>query len=237
MAAIPNRSAARGRAAGRTRLSAVTAGDFPGQPSGPRSPKGARTRARLLEAAKQIFEEEGFLEARISDISERAGLSHGAFYHHFDSKEQVFREIAETLDDQLAEPMESVILAPASSADPRERLFTSLHRHLERYSEEARIMGVIEQVARYDEHVGDVRAGRSRRHREEIAASIRRMQRKGLADRSLDAEIAAAALASMVERFAEMALAQGQLECDIDTAARTLAALFVNGLQLKNGSK
>src|SRR5437879_13777276 len=116
----------------------------------PRSRKGEQTRARLLDAAKEIFEENGFLDARITDIAERAGLSHGAFYHYFDSKEQVFREIAEMLDDELSEPMESVIFVRGSDAGPHDRLFTAIHRHLERYREEARIMGVIEQVARYD---------------------------------------------------------------------------------------
>jgi AcrR family transcriptional regulator len=204
---------------------------------GPRSRKGVQTRARLLEAAKEIFEENGFLEARISDIAERAGLSHGAFYHYFDSKEQVFREIAEMLDDQLAEPMERVIFAPGSSADPRERLFTALQAHLERYRDEAKIMGVIEQVSRYDEHVAAVRSARSQRHREQIEASIRGMQRRGLSDPSLDPKIAAAALASMVERFAEMALAQDQLKCKLDDAAGTLAGLFVNALQMKETTK
>ena len=200
---------------------------------GPRSRKGVQTRARLLEAAKEIFEENGFLEARISDIAERAGLSHGAFYHYFDSKEQVFREIAELLDQELAEPMESVIFAPGSSAEPQERLFTALRRHLESYRDEARIMGVIEQVARYDDHVAAVRSASNKRHREAIEASIRGMQRKGMADSSLDPKIAAAALGSMVERFAEMALAQGQLNCKLDDAADTLARLFVNALQMK----
>jgi AcrR family transcriptional regulator len=192
-----------------------------------------QTRARLLEGAKEIFEENGFLEARISDIAERAGLSHGAFYHYFDSKEEVFREIAELLDNQLAEPMESVIFAPGSSADPQERLFTALRRHLESYRDEARIMGVIEQVARYDDHVAAVRSASNKRHREAIEASIRGMQRKGIADSSLDPKIAAAALGSMVERFAELALAQGQLNCNPDDAADTLARLFVNALQMK----
>jgi AcrR family transcriptional regulator len=196
-----------------------------------------QTRARLLEAAKEIFEENGFLEARISDIAERAGLSHGAFYHYFDSKEQVFREIAELLDEQLAEPMESVIFAPGSSADPQERLFMALRRHLERYRDEAKIMGVIEQVARYDDHVGAVRAASNQRHRASIEKSIRSMQRKGVADSSLDPKIAAAALGSMVERFAEMALAQGQLNCKLDDAAATLATLFVNALQMKSGAR
>ena len=55
----------------------IAASDSDSQ-NGPRSRKGVQTRARLLDAAKEIFEENGFLEARITDIAERAGLSHGA---------------------------------------------------------------------------------------------------------------------------------------------------------------
>ena len=201
--------------------------------SGPRSRKGEQTRARLLDAAKEIFEENGFLDARISDIAERAGLSHGAFYHYFDCKEQIFREIAELLDDELAEPMDSVIFSHGSSADPHERLQTALRQHLEHYRDEAKIMGVIEQVARYDDHVAAVRSARNKLHREQMERSIRGMQRRGIADAKLDPKIAAAALGSMVERFAEMALAQGQLTCKLDDAADTLATLFVNALQMK----
>src|SRR4051812_42786170 len=86
--------------------------------AGPRSSKGARTRARLLTAAKEIFEENGFLEARISDIAERAGLSHGSFYTYFDSKEQIFREVAAAVDDELGAPLSDVILSPSSSGLP-----------------------------------------------------------------------------------------------------------------------
>ena len=210
----------------------ATAGATGEAQNGPRSRKGEQTRARLLDAAKEIFEENGFLEARISDIAERAGLSHGAFYHYFDSKEQIFREIAEVLDDELAEPMDSVILAPDSSADPHERLQTALRKHLEHYRDEAKIMGVIEQVSRYDDHVAAVRSARNQRRREQIERSIRGMQRRGIADSTLDPKIAAAALGSMVERFAELALAQGQLNCKLDVAADTLASLFVNALQM-----
>jgi AcrR family transcriptional regulator len=196
----------------------------------PRSRKGAETRARLLDAAKQIFEETGFLEARISDIAERAGLSHGAFYHYFDSKEQVFRELAEAIDERLSEPMGSVLFAPASSVGPRDRLFIAIHRHLEAYREEARIMRVIEEFARYDEHIFAVRAASNARHRREMADSIRRMQRRKVADQKLDPDITAAALGSMVERFAEMWLAQGQLDADLDDVAVTLATVLANAL-------
>src|SRR5207302_7615095 len=89
------------------------------------------------------------------------------------------------------------------------------------------------QVARYDDHVAAVRTARNQRHRETIERSIRGMQKRGIADPSLDPKIAAAALGSMVERFAEMSLAQGQLDCKLDDAADTLATLFVNALQMK----
>ncbi len=69
--------------------------------SGPRSRKGIETRARLVDAAKEVFEHDGFLDARISDIAEQAGLSHGSFYHYFESKEEVFREVAAEVEERL----------------------------------------------------------------------------------------------------------------------------------------
>ena len=201
---------------------------------GPRSRKGQATRARLVVAAKEVFEEHGFGEAKIADIAKRAGLSsHGAFYHYFESKEAVFAQVAEQLDELLGEPMQKVILAPDQEADPRKRLQTAIRQHLGRYQEEARIMGQIEQVARQDEGVAAVRFKHTTQHRDDIARSVRHLQRVGAADPTLDPDIAAAALGAMSERFAEMWLVQGFLECDLDDAAETLAALMVNALQMQ----
>ena len=195
------------------------------KPNGPRSAKGAETGARLLAAAKAIFEENGFLDARISDIAERAGLSHGSFYHYFESKDEVFREVAETVEDQLSAPLGSVILDPASEATPAERIGQAIRLHLESYRQEARIMGVIEQVSRYDPQV---RAARFKRHRfygEQVEESIRRLQRHGLVDSNLDPVIAAAALGSMTTRFPELWLVEGSLECTSTGSGATHPAL------------
>jgi AcrR family transcriptional regulator len=207
------------------------------KPNGPRSAKGAETRARLLAAAKAIFEENGFLDARISDIAERAGLSHGSFYHYFDSKDEVFREVAETVEDQLSAPLGRVILDPASEATPAERIGQAIRLHLESYRQEARIMGVIEQVSRYDPQV---RAARFKRHRfygEQVEESIRRLQRHGLVDPNLDPVIAAAALGSMTTRFPELWLVEGALDCTFDEGVEQLTRVFVNGLGLRDDSR
>ena len=192
-----------------------------------RSRKGALTRARLLDGAKQIFEECGFLDARISDIAERAGVSHGSFYHYFDSKEQIFREVTEIVQEQLSAPMTDVILAPGPGASPSQRLHEALRRHLETYREDARMMRVIEQVARFDEHVDALLQARHMELRDLIAESIRELQRRGMADARLDPTVAAAALGAMTSRFAENWLAQGQLDCEIEEGAEQLTWLYV----------
>lgn len=51
------------------------------------------TRATVLLAAARVFESRGFAAATISDILEEAGVTKGALYFHFDSKESLAREI------------------------------------------------------------------------------------------------------------------------------------------------
>jgi AcrR family transcriptional regulator len=198
----------------------------------PRSPKGARTRVRLLEAAKKVFEEDGFLEARISDIAERAGLSHGSFYHYFDSKEEVFREIAAAVEERLSAPMAGVIMDPDSHAPPQDRIREALRRHLESYRREAKIIGVIELMARYDSQINNARMARHEHYQKQVADSIRALQEHGLADPELDPKIAAAALGSMTTRFPEMWLVQGAISCGFDDAVDQLTRMFVNALGL-----
>ncbi len=203
------------------------------KPNGPRSRKGALTRARLLDAAKEIFEEDGFLEARISDIAERAGLSHGSFYHYFESKEEIFRQVAESMDDHLSAPMDTVIFDTTSDATPQERIREALRRHVDSYRSEARIMGVIEEVSRYDEHVGAVRMERHQRYQHQVATSIRQLQQHGLADPDLDPRVTAAILGAMTGRFLEMWLVEGFLNCGFNKAVDQMSRVLINALGLK----
>jgi AcrR family transcriptional regulator len=50
----------------------------------------------LLSAAEAVFAEKGVEAAKVEDITRRAGLSKGAFYLHFSSKEEALRQICET---------------------------------------------------------------------------------------------------------------------------------------------
>ena len=52
------------------------------------------TRARLLEAAAQVFAEVGLDGATVEAVCERAGFTRGAFYSNFDSKDELFLTLA-----------------------------------------------------------------------------------------------------------------------------------------------
>jgi len=208
------------------------------KPNGPRSLKGVQTRARLVEAAKRVFEEHGFLEARVSDIAELAGLSHGSFYHYFQSKDDVFVVVAEAQEDRLSAHsiVDSGLLDTSSHAPARERLRESIRRYLAEYRDQARLMGVIEQVSRYREEVRTVRSARLRPYQAQTEDSIRRLQAQGLADPSLEPAIAAQALTAMVTRFAEMWLVQDLIDCSFEEGVEQLTTLCTNALQIKDRS-
>ena len=202
-------------------------------PTTPRSRKGTQTRARLLDSAKRVFEKSGFLEARISDIAEGAGLSHGSFYHYFDSKEQIFREVAEVQEALLTAPADDAEEAAAAELTEMERLHRANRRYLERYRDNGSIMGVIEEVSRYDDHVNKARMARQRHFADRAERAIVRLQRAGDADPDVDPEIAALALGSMVARFAELWLVDRWGDYDLDTVADQVTLLWANAIGLK----
>lgn len=55
---------------------------------------GARHREALLTAATQLFRDKGFDKVGIAEIAAAAGLTHGAFYTHFASKDELCAEAA-----------------------------------------------------------------------------------------------------------------------------------------------
>ena len=56
----------------------------------PKRRRGEDTRPRLLEAALHVFAQHGYERATIDEIVREAGFSKGAFYVHFESKEDLF---------------------------------------------------------------------------------------------------------------------------------------------------
>jgi len=48
------------------------------------------TRAKIMKSAVDLFSVRGYTTASVDDICKEAGISKGAFYHHFESKQALF---------------------------------------------------------------------------------------------------------------------------------------------------
>ncbi len=60
-------------------------------------------RMQLFQAAMAVCAEKGYHATTVEEIAERAGLSKGALYHHFKSKQDLFVELLEGSMDEFAE--------------------------------------------------------------------------------------------------------------------------------------
>ncbi|MCS7262375.1 MAG: TetR/AcrR family transcriptional regulator [Aquificaceae bacterium] len=62
-------------------------------------------RERIINAAKELFSSKGYSNTSVEEIVRHAGLSKGAFYFYFDSKDQLMEEIV----NQMAEKTKSIM--------------------------------------------------------------------------------------------------------------------------------
>ena len=61
-----------------------------------------KTREKLLQAARHVFVEKGYHDAKVEDIAAYAGVGKGTFYLYFEDKRAVFEELVDGLFKRLA---------------------------------------------------------------------------------------------------------------------------------------
>ncbi|GAA5100218.1 TetR/AcrR family transcriptional regulator [Microbacterium yannicii] len=159
----------------------------------PLTKRGEATRRRLLEAAELVFAEQGYHEASIVKITERAGIGLGTFYLYFDSKQAIFEALVLDLNRRVRHSM-SEAMAGASSRLEAERAgfagffrFTAEHPALYRVVREAEFVSPEVLRLHYTRIVEGYEAG------------LRAAQAAGDVDRGLDPQTTAWALMGMGE--------------------------------------
>jgi len=193
-----------------------------------RTPRAERTRAALVDAARGVFERNGFLNARVTDIADAAGVAHGSFYTYFEDKKAVLAAVLAELQEEMLHPRLS---RTALDDDPAAAVEEANRGYLEAYQRNAGLMALLEDMAAIDEDFLRLRRERTEAFVSRNARAIRRLQRQGLADPELDPEIAALAISSMVSRTAYAAFVWED-DADFDAVLRTVTRLWVNALQI-----
>ena len=192
----------------------------------PTTTRGRRTRAALLQAGRDVFEDVGFADARIDAVCQRAGVSHGTFYVYFDSKEALFREVAVAV---VGDVFVATRVGPDVPADPYARIEAANRLYLRAWQRNSRILRVLAHVAEnsptFKQLLLDLREDFVGR----VQDGLVRLQQAGITPADLPPRVTAIALGGMVEHFAHVWVDLGEA-VDEDEAVRVLTALWARSV-------
>ncbi|MFJ6263307.1 TetR/AcrR family transcriptional regulator [Rhodococcus erythropolis] len=201
----------------------------PNRPSSglaPSTARGRRTRAALIEASRDLFEERGFRETRIADIAERAKLAYGTFYHYFESKEVVLNELFTSVAGEMFNASQ---LRDSANGDAVAKIDAVNRQYFAVAERNAWLIAVIDEVAVRDDSFRQLKLQLRDLFLRRNEANIKKLQESGAVEATVNAKIAAAALGGMVEHFTQMWFIHG-VTFDREDAIHTLTFLWAQAL-------
>ncbi|MDA8103326.1 MAG: TetR/AcrR family transcriptional regulator [Nitrospiraceae bacterium] len=189
----------------------------------PTTPKGQRTRAHLLLAARRVFARDGFVNMRMSDVAKEANTSLGAVYRYFKDKEDLFENLIGDIHEELYEashPREHRF-----ATEPYAALLEANLGYLNHYHQHRDVMRALIEAAAVEPRFRDVWWRMRVRHRERFVNSL---ARDGSPHDPMLTRLAAEAMACMVEQAAYVWFAHDSLQ-DIEIPVDTAAAILTDG--------
>lgn len=99
--------------------------------------------AEIVQAALTVFAEKGFAAAKLEDIARRAGVSKGALYLYFETKEDIFRAV---VSQAIAPNVGAVRTMAASHPGPLAGLLRGVTGHIATVVQNAPLGGVLKMV-------------------------------------------------------------------------------------------
>jgi len=159
--------------------------------------RGAATRARLMQAAREMFEENGYGQSSVAQISERAGVSQGAFYQYFRDRAHVMSAL---VDASVADSLRNGTLV-WHIEEGREGLHRLLEVWVTGYVENAGFQRVWEEVSQIDPALADIRRRLTRIIEHGVEAQIAKGVKAKLIPKLTDVAGVARALTSMADRY------------------------------------
>jgi AcrR family transcriptional regulator len=167
----------------------------------PRQQRAVETRARILEAAAEVFTEHGYSAGTTNRIADRAGMSVGSLYQYFPNKDAILVELVEA---HIAEGAE--VLAPIIDEALRGELTVEqlvrrvVHAFVELHVRERRLHQVLwEESPRPPSVLQDLHALEDASF--ELVEQILRDAERPPADPELAARIAVTTVESLVHRL------------------------------------
>lgn len=195
--------------------------------------RGEQTREGILEAAAECFARNGYDATGVAEICRRAGVSKGAFYHHFPTKQAVFLELLDTWLGGVDAQLEGILSEAATVPDGLRSMAGVAGFVFAAAGEQLPIFLEFLAKASHDDAVWQATIEQYRRYREFFT----RMVEKGIAEGSLrpvDPQMAAHVIVSMAVGM----ILQGLLapeEADWGSTVQAGIQVLLEGLETKQG--
>lgn len=190
-----------------------------------RKRRSARTRGNILESAKAVFLEKGYLKTTFKDISSRAGIGYGTVYTHFSGKEELLRALV----DDIMEKINKVVYIdyrPSRFSDVREIVYNQIHTVLKLAADNRNSLRIIwdalghsESTSRYWDSIFD-------RFIERTVEDLSYSQEHHLA-KPLNKRIVAKTIVYMIREFLWDVV--WERETDIQEISENLIEVYIGG--------
>lgn len=194
----------------------------------PPTPKGKRTRALLLEAARRVFSRAGYVTLRMQEVADEAGMSMGAVYRYFRSKDDMFLALIGDIHQDLFHASRSPDVDFAQ--DPYAALLAANKGYLTLYHDNRDVMRAFIEATTVNTVYRDMWWWMRERHIERFAAMLARDFGIHEVD-GIPARVVIEALASLTEQSAYVWFAQEHLadhKVPVDVGARIVASSWYN---------
>ncbi len=99
----------------------------------PRTYQPEKTRASIIKAGLKLFGAKGYHGSSVGDIAKAAGITKGAYYHHFQTKEELLLLIHQEYADYQLKAMQAVLTEDDTSSEQLRALIRCIVEAVGRY--------------------------------------------------------------------------------------------------------
>jgi AcrR family transcriptional regulator len=151
---------------------------------------------QIMICAMDVFSEIGYMKATVKDITTRANVGHGTFYHYFKNK----NHLLDRLVDELIEKVDKDVQPKTSSVNLYEVMRMEAQKILDFYHQNRGVLLALKEAMMVDSHFKEKWLKISERLFRRIERDIKGSMKKGYCH-NLNVDVTIRALACMFEGY------------------------------------
>jgi AcrR family transcriptional regulator len=190
-----------------------------------------KTRHKLLEAANDVFLEEGFQKATISQMIKKANIGYGTAYVHFQGKEDILIVLMENVMEKFYEIAE-ISFFPKTKEEAEKMIQKQAASFLKMAENEREMMQVFEQAIGISASVSNKWKAIREKFIQRISKDIDYARRNGLARSELNPDIVARAWFFTNEMYL-WEIVRNEQQRSVEEIAETITSIYTKGLYYK----